>query len=77
MRTVKVHLHTGYPQMDTYEVVKVQDDENLDELAWEMALAHAEGYGLYPYPDYLEEGEDESIYSWGIEGYWEYIDNES
>lgn len=77
MRKIKVYMSTGYPSMDSYEILTPQEDEDLDELAWEMALAHAESYGVYPYPEDLEEGEDESCYSWGIGGSWEYVNNES
>lgn len=76
MRTIKVKMHTGYPSMDSYEIVTIMDDDDADELAWEMALSHAESYGVYPYPDDLEEGEDESQYSWNIEGSWEYVDDD-
>lgn len=72
MRKVKIYMCTGYPSMDSYDIITVDDDTDLDDLAWEMALSHAESFGLYPYPDDLEE--DESCYTQSIGGSWEYVE---
>lgn len=51
-------------------------NEILDGDAWEFAVNNAEMYGVYPYPEDLDEDEDTEEYSDNIEGYWEDYDPE-
>jgi hypothetical protein len=73
MKKLIVKMHTGYIGMDEYDILVMPDDATEDEIseeAYQMALGHAESFGIYPYPDDFDENEeDDSIYSYDIEGY--------
>ena len=78
MRRIAFHLYAGYAGTDTCEVLEFPDgtsDEEISNEAWEMALAHADMYGYYPFPeDATEEDEDNECYTDNIEGLWEEYD---
>jgi hypothetical protein len=73
MKHYIVHLSAGFAGMDSHDLLSVEDgtsQEKLDEMAWQMAVQHAEMYGIYPADQYSEEdGIDEDSLSYNIEGY--------
>lgn len=80
MRKLIAHLITGYAGSDARVAVTFDDDtpERVisDEL-YDMAVQHAEAYGIYPYPDEdLGEDDDENDYTDNIEAYYEVYDPE-
>lgn len=76
---VKFSYDVGFAGMDTYEIVELPDEDNnedyLNEYAWQGACNHAESYGYYPYPEYMDEDEDGEQYTDGIEGTWEIVNS--
>lgn len=76
---VKFSYEVGFAGMDTYEIVELPDEDNdeeyLTQYAWQGAINHAESYGYYPYPDDMDEGDDEDQYTDGIEGSWEIVES--
>jgi hypothetical protein len=87
MRKMVLRLECGIGT-DTAEFYLVPDEidqEQLDDYAWEKALANADTYGIYPESDRPEEDEDDEdapdswtsdTYSDDIEGWWEVYDEE-
>lgn len=76
MRKIVVFIHTGYCGEDTVQLEEVSDDETdeeLHELAWEMAVDHASSYGHELCSDECEDDECEYEHPGmtNIEGYWE------
>ena len=78
MRKMIVFMSTGYAGMDACSALLVKDSATADEIqeqAWQLAVEHAESYGIYPYPEsYPEYSEDDyegldDSYSDNIEGY--------
>lgn len=71
-----VTCHTGYCGMDSHEVLVLPahySDDEVQEIAWEMAVENAAMFGIYP-PEDLEDDEecDEPEYSGeNIEGFAE------
>ena len=76
-----LHLNAGFACTDATEFWKIPTNamqSEIDALAWERALDHAEMYGIYPEnyrPEDFDE-EDEDSYSDNIEGYFEDYDPE-
>ncbi len=81
IRKIVVHSHTGFCGMDEWRFLEVNAEdtnEDLDKLAYEIALNNAEAYGIYPSEQYAEmaaEAEEEDDingddYSDNIEGTW-------
>lgn len=89
MRKIIFHLSTGFAGMDSTDNRTYPDDvteEELDFDAWQLAVQHAESYGIYPESE-LEEMDDVELdelsqsgdidnYSSNIEGWWEDYDPE-
>jgi hypothetical protein len=79
MRKLIAHLVTGYVGSDARVAVTFDDDtpESVisDEL-YDMAVQHAESYGIYPYPVEELDEEDEDDYTDSIEAYYEEYDPE-
>lgn len=80
MRKIIIGMHAGMAGTDGWEFWEVPDnisEAELDEFAWECGLYHAESYGIYYRPVYVEDSElseDElysDCYSDNIEGWWE------
>jgi hypothetical protein len=73
MKYYIIHMHTGYAGMDAHDVLEMPDDATEDEIAdeaYEMAVGHAEMYGIYPAGDYEGDDEiDEDSLSDNIEGH--------
>lgn len=61
-------MSTGYCGTDGCDIALGDnlDPFSMDRIAYEMAVDHAEAYGIYPYPE--EYDEDEEEYSDNIEG---------
>lgn len=79
MRKIVFTYHTGYCGMDGHDFRVYPDDVTDDELhddAWEGALSNAESFGIYPYPEEFgdDDEDDETDYSYDIEGSWEEYD---
>lgn len=83
MKHYIVHMYVGYAGMDGHDLLSMPDDATEEEVQDEahlMALAHAESYGYYPPSDeYPEEEEEEDDWesdqiSDNIEGYAEPYD---
>lgn len=77
-RKIVFTYHVGYCGMDGYDFIEYPDDvtdAELDEAAWQGALANADMFGYYPEedrPDDLDEDSEENDqYSSGIDGSWE------
>lgn len=81
MRKIIFHLTTDVIGTDGWENALVDDDttdEELNEEAWERAIAHAEMYGIYPSSERPEDYDGEEadggwgsdIYSDDICGVW-------
>lgn len=78
MRKLIAHLITGRMGSDAHVAVAFDDDATESEIGEElynMAVENAESYGIYPYPDYEVDG-DENDYTDNIEGYYEEYDPE-
>jgi hypothetical protein len=78
---IHIDLSTGYAGMDersNYILSRDYTEDELNDLAWEMALDNAEMYGIYNANDLDDEPEEdeEDNYSYNIEGYWEIYDPE-
>lgn len=78
MRKLIASLYTGYCGSDRHAAFTVDDDttdEEINNIAYDMALEHADGYGYYPYPDNDDNDDDydeyNDGYTYGIEGAWE------
>ena len=81
MKKIVVGMDVGYCGMDGWEFYEVPDEmteAELDKLAWDCAVQHAEMYGYYPACYYeaedIEEAPDSYIDS--IEGWWELYDSD-
>lgn len=78
MRKILLKLHTGYCGMDTHEGWSVPDTlttNELDELADERAVEHAETYGIYRLGEDEEESPNTRYSGNNIEGSWvDYIE---
>lgn len=84
-RCIVFSLDVGFCGTDTHEFEVFPDnitEAELDNEAWERALAHADSYGVYPEsqkPDDYEEddaGWNSDEYTDNIEGTWEDFDPE-
>lgn len=79
-KIIIIHLHVGYCGMDSDEgwIVPVDmTDAELDDLANDLALDHAETYGYYPPDDENDEEDDDADgdkVSHNIEGSWKLYD---
>jgi hypothetical protein len=70
MRKLIVKLYTGYCGSDTRRALLVDDDatdEEIGEECYSMAVENAESYGIYPYPEYDEDFNDDVEYTEGID----------
>jgi hypothetical protein len=79
MRKIFFMLRTGYCGSNAYDVLEFEDDvteDQLNEVAWDMAVQNAESYGYYLCSDdcYDDECEEEHPGSTNIEGSWEEYD---
>ena len=63
----------------TYFYVAYQDITNtrINELAYEIAINHAESYGIYPECDDEDNEDDDTEYSSNIDGSWYIYDEET
>lgn len=78
---IHIGLDAGFAGMDektNYTLSEDLSEKELDELCWDMALSHAEGYGVYYATHYEEEDRDDEDdgdnYTNNIGGYWELYD---
>ncbi len=77
-----MRLDAGFAGTDSAEFWLVPVDatqQEIDDLAWERALNHAEMYGIYPEserPNYCIYYEEHDSYSDNIEGWFEDYDPE-
>ncbi len=76
MKRVFFKLRTGYCGMDGAECIEFPDDvteEELDDMAWELACENASTFGIYPESEEDEVDEDYECKYDGhnIEGSWE------
>jgi hypothetical protein len=82
MLKIVVFLNAGLVGTDAYEFFEVSDDRthsDLDDLCWQLALDHAESYGIYNRSDYADSEVDvdsSDEYSDNIDGYWEIYKSE-
>lgn len=83
MRKIVIGMHAGMAGTDAwefYEVPEVVTNKELEDFAWQCGKDHAEMYGIYHKPEYLdcedlsEEELDSDFYSENIEGWFEEYD---
>lgn len=80
MRKLIVFMSTGYAGMDACDALLVEDSATEDEIqeeAWQLAIEHAESYGIYPYEEYADEEDfdaDSDSYSHNIDAWTEDYD---
>lgn len=69
----------GSDSMQAYVLTQDYTDDQLARIAWEDAVQWAESYGVYPYPDSLEEEEEDEGYDYSdnIEGWWDFYDEQT
>lgn len=70
-RTLFVTCHTGFVGMDAHYLLIVEDDATAEQIAneaYELALDNASMYGIEPYPEDFEDGQDDEGFSENIEG---------
>lgn len=74
-----LHLYAGFAGTDSAEfwlVPATATEEEINVVAWQSALNHAEMYGIYPESERPEDEEDSDDYSDNIDGYFEDYDPE-
>ena len=74
MRDIVFHMSAGFAGMDdTRRAVFDEDitDQQLSDIANELALDLADSYGVEASPDFVEDEDSETLYSDNIEGWWE------
>ncbi|HEY9704499.1 MAG TPA: hypothetical protein V6C58_18785 [Allocoleopsis sp.] len=80
MRKLIVFMSTGYAGMDEAAALLVDDDiseAEIDDIMYQMAVEHAESYGIYPYDEYCDtEDMSEEDLSDSIDAYYEEYDPE-
>lgn len=86
MRKIVFFLNAGCAGTDEAQAWvfnKPITDDELSDMAWELAVAHAESYGIYPMSEMPEGYDEDSEDGWlsdqyndNIEGYWEEYDAE-
>jgi hypothetical protein len=83
MRKIVIGMHAGMAGTDDWEFYEVPDDvtdEELGDFAWQLAVQHAETYGIYPLSEYVDNEDisdeelDSDSYSDNIEGWYEEYD---
>ena len=84
---ILVSMSTGYCGSDGHEFYVLTQDHTqgqLDNIMWQLAVAHAEQYGYYPAGEYdREDGDEDEDGAWdgdtytdNIEGSFEVYDSE-
>ena len=72
---IVIRCSTGYCGMDSEEYFRLSQDyseEELEDIASQLALDNAGMYGIYPESEYSEDEEEDSYYDGSdIYGYWE------
>ncbi len=60
---------TGICCFEVEDPEKVMENREVNQALWEMACDNAESFGIYPYPDYEVEEDEEDNYSEDIYGH--------
>lgn len=79
MRKIVVFMETGECGTGAVEFLEVPytyTDDQLADIAWNMAVENAASYGIYPAEDYQDVSDEEleasgETISWDIAGWWE------
>lgn len=65
----------GAEEYEFYKVPVNTTQDDLNEYSWQRAVEFADGYGIYPEPDFAVAVDDDGTeYSSDISGHWEDYD---